>query len=80
MALGLGIPWTSWFPLARNWRAIGACYSLWVLLILQGQWTLHRLGSGWIWASAFTSPLTHIGAFAFLAPLPWILTRRIPSP
>ncbi|HJW72532.1 MAG TPA: histidine kinase [Geothrix sp.] len=33
-----------------------------------------------MWASAFSSPFTHIGAFAFLAPLPWILPRRLPSP
>lgn len=72
--------WISWFPLAKNWRVLGTCYLIWVLLVLQGQWTLHRLGSGWIWASALSSPLTHIGAFAFLAPLPWILPRRLASP
>jgi len=33
-----------------------------------------------MWASALSIPLTHIGAFAFLAPLPWILPRRLPSP
>ena len=80
MALGSANPWVSWFPLAKNWRVLGACYFLWSLLILHGQWSIHRLGSGWIWASAFSSPLTHIGAFAFLAPLPWILPRRLPSP
>jgi signal transduction histidine kinase len=79
-ALGSANLRTSWFPLARNWRVLGACYSLWILLILQEQWTLHHLGSGWIWVSAFSSPFTHIGAFAFLAPLPWILPRRLPSP
>jgi hypothetical protein len=68
------------FPLAKNWRAIGVCYSLWVILLLYDHWTTHRIGSGWLWASAFSSPLTHIGAFAFLAPLPWILPRRLPSP
>jgi len=73
-------PWIALFPLAKNWRAIGVCYSLWSLVILHEQWTFHRLGSGWIWASAVTSPLTHIAAFAFLAPLPWILTRRFSSP
>jgi hypothetical protein len=80
LALGSANSWTSWFPLAKNWRVLGTCYSIWVLLILHGQWTLHRLGSGWLWASAFSSPLTHIGAFAFPAPLPWILPRRLPSP
>jgi len=73
-------PWASRFPLAKNWRFIGVCYALLVLLILHGHWTVHRLGSWWIWASAISSPLTHIGAFAFLAPLPWILPRRLPSP
>ena len=73
-------PWTSWFPLAKNWRVLGACYSLWVLSVMYGHWVSNRIGSGWIWASAFSSPLTHIGAFAFLAPLPWILPRRLPSP
>jgi len=34
----------------------------------------------WMWASSFSSPFTHIAAFAFLAPLPWILPRRLPSP
>jgi LytS/YehU family sensor histidine kinase len=33
-----------------------------------------------MWASAISSPLTHIGAFGFLAPLPWILPQRLPSP
>ncbi len=73
-------PWASWLPLVKNWRVLGVCYSLWVLLILHEQWTLHRLGSGWMWLSAFSSPLTHILAFAFLAPLPWILPRRLRSP
>lgn len=80
LTLGSANPSASWFPLAKNWRSIGISYFLWVFLILHGQWTLHRLGSGWIWASAFSSPLTHIGAFAFVAPLPWILTRRLPAP
>lgn len=80
LATGSANLWASWFPLAKNWRVLGACYALWVLLILHGQWIIHRLGSGWIWASAFSSPLTHITAFAFLAPLPWILPRRLPSP
>ena len=47
---------------------------------MQDHWTNQRLGSGWYWANAFSGPLTHIGAFAFLAPLPWILPRRLPSP
>ncbi len=73
-------PWNSLFPLAKNWRVIGVCYSLWALFLLHDQWASNRTGSGWIWASAFSSPLTHIGAFAFLAPLPWVLPRRLPSP
>lgn len=40
----------------------------------------HRLGTGWIWASAFLLPTTQIGAIAFLAPLPWILPRRLRPP
>ena len=80
MELGSADPWASWFPLAKNWRVLGVCYSLWVLLILQEHWTFHRLGSVWVWVSVLSSPLTHIGAFAFLAPLPWILPRRLPSP
>jgi len=70
----------SWFPLAKNWRVLGTCYALWILLILHEHWTFHRLGSLWVWTSAFSSPLTHIGAFAFVAPLPWILPRQLPSP
>ena len=80
IATGSVNPWASWFPLAKNWRVLGTCYALWVLLILHGQWIIHRLGSGWIWASALSSPLIHITAFSFLAPLPWILPRRLPSP
>ena len=80
LALDSANPWASLFPLAKNWRVIGACYALWVLIILQGLWAVNRLGSGWIWATSFSSPLAHIGAFAFLAPLPWILPRRLPSP
>jgi len=78
--MGSANPWVSAFPLARNWRVIGVSYLLWVLFLLYGLWTSHRIDSGWWWASAFSSPLTHIGAFAFLAPLPWILPRRLPSP
>jgi hypothetical protein len=80
IATGSVTPRTSWFPLTKTWRVLGTCYSIWVLLILHGQWTLHHLGSGWIWVSALSSPLIHIAAFAFLAPLPWILPRRLPSP
>ena len=72
--------WATLFPLAKNWRPIGACYLLWVLFLLPGLSTAHHLGSGWWWASALSSPLTHISAFAYLAPLPWILPRRFPSP
>lgn len=72
--------WKSAFPLAKNWRSIGVCYSLWVVLLLHDHWVSHRIGSVWWWANAISSPLTHIGAFAFLAPLPWILPRRLPSP
>lgn len=80
VVMGSATPWASWFPLAKNWRAIGACYLLWVLFLLYGLWTSHRTESWWMWASAFSSPLTHLGAFAFLAPLPWILPRRLPPP
>ncbi len=79
-ALGSVNSWNSWFPLAKNWRVLGACYALWVLSLLYGLWTSHRIESVWWWASSLSSPLTHIGAFAFLAPLPWILPRRLPSP
>lgn len=72
--------WASWFPLAKNWRALGACYFLWVLVLFPGLWTSKQSVSVWVWASALSSPLTHLGAFAFLAPLPWILPRRLPSP
>jgi hypothetical protein len=73
-------PRASWFPLAKNWRAIGACYLIWALFLVYGQGAHHRLGSGWIWAIAFSTPLTHIAAFAFLAPLPWILPHRLSNP
>ncbi len=79
-ALESANPWAVWFPLARNWRVLAVTYALWVVLILHEHWTNQRLGSAWIWASALSSPLTHIGAFAFLAPLPWILPRRLKKP
>ena len=79
-ALGSANSWAYLFPLAKNWRVIGACYGLWAVSLLYGLWTAQRIGSGWWWTSALSAPLTHIGAFAFLAPLPWILTRRLPSP
>ncbi len=53
---------------------------LWVLFLLPGYWSSNLTGSRWIWVNAFVTPFTHIGAFAFLAPLPWILPRRLPSP
>ena len=68
------------FPLTKNWRVVVTCYSLWVLLVLYGHITHHRLGSGWTIASTFLSPLIHVGAFAFLAPLPWLLPRNLRSP
>ncbi|MBI1752324.1 MAG: histidine kinase [Acidobacteria bacterium] len=73
-------PWTSWFPLVKNWRSIGVCYVLWVLSGFYEYGIAHRLGNGWTWAIIFTSPFTHISAFAFFAPLPWILPRRLRSP
>lgn len=73
-------PWHSLFPLIRNWRAIGICYALWVLFLLYDHSGAARLGSGWIWLSALSAPLTHIGAFAFLSPLPWLLASRLGSP
>ncbi len=72
--------WTDLFPLARSWRVLGVTYALWVLFLLYGLWTSHRIGSAWWLASAFSAPLTHIGAFAFLSPLPWILARRVSAP
>ncbi len=68
------------FPLTKNWRVVVTCYSLWVLLVLYGHITHHRLGSGWTLASTFLSPLIHVGAFAFFAPLPWLLPRNLRSP
>jgi hypothetical protein len=73
-------PWKAWFPLARNWRVMGVTYFLWVGFLVYGLWASGRLGAPWWWASALSAPLTHIGAFAFLAPLPWILPRRLASP
>ncbi len=78
--LGSANLWKSLFPLARNWRVIGITYVLWVAFLVYGLWASHRIGSGWWWASAVSAPLTHITAFAWLAPLPWILTRRLRSP
>ena len=78
--LGPGDSWETWFPLARNWRVISVTYLLWAGFLVYGLWTTHRLGSPWWWASALSAPLTHIGAFAFLAPLPWILPRQLRTP
>jgi len=80
LALDSVNPWHSLFPLARNWRAIGICYALWVLFLLYDHSGANRLGVGWIWVSAFSAPLTHIGAFAFLSPLPWLLANRLRPP
>ncbi len=80
MVLDSANPWASLFPLAKNWRVLGTCYSLWVLFQLYGYWTSQQPVSVWIWASIFSAPFTHIGVIAFLAPLPWILLRRVPSP
>ncbi|MBP1770988.1 MAG: histidine kinase-, gyrase and HSP90-like ATPase family protein [Holophagaceae bacterium] len=59
---------------------MGVCYLLWVLFLLHSHWASPRITSGWIWTSILTAPLTHIGAFAFMAPLPWILCRRVRAP
>jgi hypothetical protein len=59
---------------------MGVCYLLWILFLLYGHWGSSRIASGWIWASIITAPLTHICAFALMAPLPWILCRRVRSP
>jgi hypothetical protein len=80
LAFDSGNPWHSLFPLIRNWRAIGVCYALWVLFLLYDHSQTARLGSGWIWLSTFSAPLTHIGAFAFLSPLPWLLVNRLGTP
>lgn len=78
--LGSVKAWTTWFPLARNWRVLGACYALWTLFLLYGLWTSRPSASWGLWVNALATPLTHTVAFAFLAPLPWILPRRLPSP
>jgi hypothetical protein len=78
--MGPASPWITLFPLARNWRVIATCYCLWAAFLLYGPWKSNQLGSGWILASALSSPFTHLSAFAFLAPLPWILPRRVPAP
>lgn len=79
-ALGSVKAWKTWFPLGKNWRVLGACYALWTLFLLYGLWTSHQSESRWLWASALATPLTHTVAFALLAPLPWILPRRLSSP
>ncbi len=70
----------SYFPLAKNWRTIVVCYVLWALFLAYGLWTSDRSGSKWMWASVLSIPITHIGAFALISPLPWILPRRLRSP
>ena len=70
----------SLFPLIRNWRTLLACYLVWVLYLLSGHWTGHPITSGWRLASISSAPFTHISGFAFLAPLPWIVSRRLKSP
>ncbi len=77
---GPSIPWSHLFPLAKNWRAMGICYALWVGSLLYSHWTSTRIESGWIWASVFSAPLLHVTAFALFAPLPWILPSRLRSP
>lgn len=72
--------WSTLFPIAKNWRVLGVCYLLWVLFLLHGHWTSTRIQSPWIWASVLSAPITHVAAFAFFAPLPWIVPRRLRSP
>ena len=78
--LGAVNRWVLIFPLVKNWRVIGICYVLWTLFLFFGYWASDQPVSVWIWASVFSAPFSHICAFAFLAPLPWILPRRLPSP
>jgi len=59
---------------------MGVCYSLWVLFLLYGHWSTDGIHSVWIWASMLSAPLTHICAFALIAPFPWILSSRLRSP
>ena len=73
-------PWASLFPLAKNWRVLATCYLLWVLFVAYGFGISNQPMSVWIWASDFSAPLTHLCAFAFFAPLPWILPRRLAAP
>lgn len=73
-------PYIPMFPSAKYWRVIAVCYLLWVLYLVYRNLAFSPIVSGWIWASILSAPLTHVGAFAFIAPLPWILPRRLPSP
>jgi len=72
--------WASLFPLARNWRLLAVCYAVWVALLTYSLWSSHQLTNAWWLASALSAPFTHIVAFALLSPLPWTLSRRLPSP
>ena len=71
---------TPLFPSGKYWRVIVACYLLWIVYLLYRNLAFSPISSGWIWVSVLSAPLTHVSAFAFIAPLPWILPRRLPSP
>lgn len=72
--------WPEVFPLIRNWRTLLICYFIWAPANFYEYLVVRNLRGKWIYASIILLPATHIIAFAFLAPLPWILSRRLRSP
>ena len=72
--------WSTWFPLAKYWRTLLTGYVLFTAFLLSGNLTANHSQSLWVKLSALTIPITHLGSFGFIAPIPWILTRRLRSP
>jgi len=79
--LGDAVPLrVSYFPMTKNKVPILACYLLWVIAVLVDHGLNGRLGNPWLWGNAIITPLTHVLAFVFMAPLPWLLTQRFRAP
>lgn len=70
----------SYFPMAKNWRALIACYVLGAIFLCYGLVASDRPNTMWMWIQALSIPFTHLAAFAFVSPLPWILPHRLRAP
>lgn len=70
------IRWKKWFPLLASWPALTTIYLLWLALLVGTSLASPKPSSIWNLLREITSPLTHLGAFALVAPLPWLIRRN----